>query len=211
MTMNFHPSLARSLTSRTLLFVALSLGCAQSMGCASSSQTDAKSGEKGKKGNDAAEEKVDPLEGAPVWVKQDCRDHFKDEPVICGVGSVSGVDSPSLARNTAMARGRTEISRYLSIEVKSIIRDYQATKGGKTEQEIEDESHQISEMTLSGSRMAAYFQGKDGTYYALMVLELDAFKDSVEASSTIDQALKEALINNANKAFSVRDSEVSRY
>src|SRR5690606_7740636 len=147
----------------TILSVALFLTVGWNIGCASSSQADAKSGEdgkkgkKGKKGDESAEgEKIDPLEGAPVWVKQDCRDHFKDEPVICGVGSVSGVDSPSLARNTAMARGRTEISRYLSIEVKSIIRDYQATKGGKTEQEIEDESHQISEMTLSGSRMASH-------------------------------------------------------
>lgn len=176
--------------------------------CGSSNSKDAKTGKGSENGG---EENENSLEGAPVWVTQDCRDHFKDEPVICGVGSVSGVDSPSLARNTAMARGRTEISRYLSTEVKSIITDYQAQKGGKTEQEIEDQSTQISEMTLSGSRMSSYFVGKDGTYYSLMVLELDAFKQSVEASSTIEQELKQALIDNANKAFSVRDSEISRY
>lgn len=192
--------------SLNLLF--LSFALSSMTACGSSKQEGAQNGKGGKEGE---EEKVDPLEGAPIWVTQDCRDHFKDEPVICGVGSVSGVDSPSLARNTAMARGRTEISRYLTTQVRSIITDYQAQKGGKTEQEIEDQSTQISEMTLSGSRMASYFIGKDGTYYSLMVLELDAFKESVEASSTIDQELKQALIDNANKAFSVRDSEVSRY
>lgn len=159
----------------------------------------------------ASEAKLNPLEGAPTWVVGDCRDHFPGQSVICGVGSVSGVSSPSLTRSTAMARGRTEISRYLSTEVKSIITDYQAAHESKTEQEIEERSTQISEMTLSGSRLAGNFQAKDGTYYGLMVLELEAFKQSVEASSTIDEALKKALIDNATKAFSVRDSEVSRY
>jgi hypothetical protein len=191
------------------LLLSLSLVAALSMvACGSSKQEGAKNGKDGENGE---AKKDDPLEGAPVWVTQDCRNHFKDEPVICGVGSVSGVESASLARNTAMARGRTEISRYLSVEVRSIITDYQAQTGGKTEQEIQDQSTQISEMTLSGSRMASYFIGKDGTYYSLMVLELEAFKESVEASSTIEQELKQALLSNANKAFSVRDSEVSRY
>ncbi len=209
---NEIPKMKDSIESRRLRQhlhqLLLPLCLATSVACGSSNPKDAKSGRDGKGGE---EENADPMEGAPVWVTQDCRDHFKDEPVICGVGSVSGVESPSLARNTAMARGRTEISRYLSIEVRSIITDYQAQKGGKTEQEIEDQSTQISDMTLSGSRMASYFVGKDGTYYSLMVLELDAFKQSVEASSTIEQELKQALIDNANKAFSVRDSEVSRY
>lgn len=183
-----------------LLLLALS-------GCASKQ----KAGSKDASSEEAEKAKEDPLAGAPVWVRADCRDHFKDKMVICGVGSVTDVPSASLARNTAMARGRTEISRYLSIEVKSVITDVQAVRGGKSEQEIEDQSQQISEMTLSGSRMASYFQAKDGTYYALMVLELEAFKQSVASSATIDQELKEALLANASKSFSVRDSEVSRY
>jgi hypothetical protein len=176
-------------------------------GCASGQKEDAKDASS----KEGAVDENDPLAGAPVWVRADCREHFQNKMVICGVGSVSGVASASLARNTAMARGRTEISRYLSVEVKSVITDYQAVKGGKTEQEIEDQSKQISEMTLSGSRMAAYFQGKDGTYYALMVLEVETFKESVAGSAAIEQELKDALLANANKSFSVRDSEVSRY
>jgi len=110
-----------------------------------------------------------------------------------------------------MARGRTEISRYLSTQVKSVITDYQAVRDGVNEQEIEEQSTQISDMTLSGSRMAGHFQAKDGSYYALIVLELESFKQSIEAASTIEDDLKQALIDNATKAFSVRDSEVSPY
>src|SRR6187402_3521085 len=163
-------------------------------GCGSSSKKkaeDAKAAEAEKK---AKEKEKDPLAGAPIWVTADCRDHFEGEPVICGVGSVSGVTSPSLARNTAMARGRTEIARYLQIQVTSVITDYQAAKGGTTEQSIEDQSHQVSEMTLSGSRLASYFIGKDGTYYGLMVLEMKQFVSSIGQATTIDPGLREALI-----------------
>src|SRR5687768_13412117 len=71
------------------------------------------------------------LAGAPAWVTGDCRKHFgtPPEPVICGVGTVSDIASPSLARNAAMGRGRTEIARYLEVRVKSILTDYQAQAG----------------------------------------------------------------------------------
>src|SRR5688572_25774883 len=110
------------------------------------------------------------LADAPDWVRGDCRSAFKEQAVLCGVGAVSDVSSPSLARNTAMARGRTEIARYLEIEVKSVLTDYQTAKGGVVEQEIADQSKQITEMTLSGTRMAQYWVAKDGSYYALMAL-----------------------------------------
>jgi hypothetical protein len=116
-----------------------------------------------------------------------------------------------LARNTAMARGRTEIARYLQIQVTSVITDYQAAKGGTTEQSIEDQSQQVSEMTLSGSRLASYFIGKDGTYYSLMVLEMKQFVSSIGQATTIDPGLREALIQNATKTFSARDTETSPY
>src|SRR5689334_17800746 len=72
------------------------------------------------------------LAGAPAWVTGDCRKHFGQtaSEVICGVGAVSDVKSPTLARNAAMGRGRTEIARYLEVRVKAILTDYQAQGGG---------------------------------------------------------------------------------
>ena len=169
------------------------------------SQSDAESPATVVEGTDAA------LAGAPDWVLGDCRNAFRGQAVLCGVGSVSGVSSPSLARNTAMARGRTEIARFLQIEVKSVLKDYQAAKGGVTEQQIEDESKQIAEMTLSGTRMHKYHVGPDGTYYALMVLELGSFEKTIGDAQNLEEPLKQALVANAKKSFSSRDSEVSRY
>jgi hypothetical protein len=195
----------RSRPLATRLLLAAILG--SSLGCGSKKPAeDAQAAEA-----DKQTKEKDPLAGAPVWVTADCRDHFQGEPVICGVGAVSGVDSPSLARNTAMARGRTEIARYLKTQVTSIITDYQAAKGGTTEQSIEDQSTQVAEMSLSGSRLASYFIGKDGTYYGLMVLEMKQFVTSVGQATTIDPGLREALVQNAQKTFSARDTETSPY
>jgi len=151
------------------------------------------------------------LADAPDWVRGDCRSAFKGQAVLCGVGTVSGVSSPSLARNTAMARGRTEIARYLEVEVKSVLTDYQTAKGGVVEQEIVDQSQQIAEMTLSGTRMAQYWIGKDGTYYALMALDLEAYSSALQNADSVEPPLKQALIDRAKKTFSSRDTEVSRY
>lgn len=162
-------------------------------------------------GSDSDEPALGPLAGAPAWVTQDCRQEFEGASVICGVGSVTGVKSASLARNTAMARGRTEIARFLSIEVRSVLVDYQGQKGGEIEQEIEERSKQITDMTLSGTRLTNDYLARDGTYYALMALDLDTFTRSVQAADSLDAPLKDALITNATKAFSAREGEVSRY
>lgn len=149
--------------------------------------------------------------GAPAWATGDCRKYFGEQAVICGVGTVSGVSSPSLARNAAMGRGRTEIARYLQVRVKSILTDYQAAKGGLTEQVIEDNSKQITDMTLSGTRMAEYWIAPDGTYYALMTLGLEEFKSSIQQAPNIQEPIRQAVLASAGKAFSVRDDETSRY
>jgi hypothetical protein len=151
------------------------------------------------------------LEGAPPWVTGDCRQFFGQQQVICGVGTVSGVTSQSLARNAAMGRGRTEIARLLQVRVKSILNDYQSVNGGVNGQVIEENSKQITEMSLSGTRMAQNWIGPDGTYYALMTLGIEDFKNSVQQVPGIDEPLKQAVIQNATKAFAIHDDETSRY
>lgn len=153
----------------------------------------------------------DSIAGAPAWVTGDCRKHFANQKVICGVGSVSGVTSPALARNAAMGRGRTEIARYLQVQVKSILSDYQAVKGGGNEQVIEENSKQITDMSLSGTRMAEYFIAPDGTYYALVTLGLDDFKTTVAQAPGIEEPIRQTILENASKAFAIHDDEASRH
>jgi hypothetical protein len=159
----------------------------------------------------AVDAKAAALAGTPDWVTGDCRKQFPGQQVVCGVGAVSGVSSPSLARNAAMGRGRTEIARFLKVEVTSVLRDYQATSNGKVEQNIEDQSEQITAMTLSGTKMSNYFIGKDGTYYALMVLGFEDFQSSLEGAQTIEAPMRSALLKGCKKAFSSRDDETRQY
>jgi hypothetical protein len=151
------------------------------------------------------------LAGAPAWATGDCRKNFEQPNVICGVGTVSGVASPSLSRNAAMGRGRTEIARLLQVRVKSILKDNQSVAGGLTTQTIEEDSKQITDLTLSGTRMAEYWVAPDGTYYALMTLGLDDFRASLSQSTVISEPIRQVVMQNAAKAFAAYDDQIVRH
>ena len=51
----------------------------------------------------------------------------------------------------------------------------------------------------------------DGTYYALMTLGLEEFKNSVQQANGIEEPLRQAVLQAAGKAFSAHDDEMSRY
>jgi hypothetical protein len=148
--------------------------------------------------------------GAPDWVTGDCRAHFGQKQVICGVGSVSGEASPSLARKAAIGRGRTEVARYLQVRVKSILADNQSTGGDIGELSIEESSKQIADITLSGTRMVEHWIAADQTYYALMSLGIDDFTGSVQQAQGIDEGVRYAVLQNTDKAFAVYKDETLR-
>lgn len=110
-----------------------------------------------------------------------------------------------------MGRGRTEIARLLEVRVKAILTDHQSVNGAKSTQVIEENSKQITDISLSGTRMAKYWIGPDGTYYALMTLGLDDFKSNVQRMPNLEEPTRQAVLRNATKAFAVQDDETSRY
>ena len=76
----------------------------------------------------------DEFVGAPGWVIQGCRAFWDDdEELICGIGSAGGSRNVSLMRTTAIGRGRTEIARTLSTQVKAMLKDYASTTTGGQE------------------------------------------------------------------------------
>jgi hypothetical protein len=141
--------------------------------------------------------------GAPAWVTGDCRAHFGQKQVICGVGSVSGEANQSLARNAAMERGRTEIEHYLRVRVKSILAEYQSAGGDIGELSIEESSRRIAEVTLSGTRMVEQWTAADQTHYALMSLGIDDFTSSVQRAQGIDEGVRHAVLQNTAKVFAI--------
>jgi len=159
------------------------------------------------------------FEGAPDWVVKGCAAYFGDEKAaICGVGSASGSRNISMLRTAAQGRGRTEIARSLSVRVKSMLKDYQATTTGgeyfgeqaNDEQHIEDVSKQVTNLTLSGTRLEDTWVSNSGTLYALMILDVDSFKDSINKMGQLDEKVRAAVVDRANTSFAELDKETSK-
>ncbi|MBW2295138.1 MAG: LPP20 family lipoprotein [Deltaproteobacteria bacterium] len=155
--------------------------------------------------------------GAPNWVIKGCQGFAgESEPTkLCGVGSFKGSSNISLARTAAMARGRTEIARSLGVKVRSMLKDYQATTTGgaefgeaaSDEQHVVDVSKQITDISLSGTEIQDTWISNSGTYYTLMVLDVEQFENSVNGMKRLSETIREAIVERAEAAFADLDDE----
>jgi len=152
------------------------------------------------------------LDGAPDWVIQGRGDNDK---MVYGVGSAGGSKNVALMRSTALGRARTEIARQLDLKVKSMLKDYQSTTTGgeyfgqaaNDEQHIEDVSKQITDINLSGTRQEETWISKTGTMYVLVSLDIDAFKKAVDGMTQLNEEIRSAVVERADKAFAELDAE----
>jgi len=151
------------------------------------------------------------MQGLPPWALGKCQETLKNKDALCASGSVQGMSSVSLARSAAEGRARTELARVLQVRVKSMLKDYQAaTQGGpdnetSSEQYIEDTSKQITDVTLSGSQVEETFVSETGTFWALVVLDVNAFKDSLQKANELSDAVRAGIIERADRAFQSLD------
>ncbi len=155
--------------------------------------------------------------GAPDWVIRGCSTYWGDEASkqICGVGSAGGTRNVSLARTTAIGRGRTEIARTLQVKVRAMLKDYAATTTGgeefgtaaNDEQHIVDVSKQITDLSLSGTEMTDSWISQNGTFYALVSLDVEKFSDSVNRMNQLSERVREAVVERADQAFAELDEE----
>jgi hypothetical protein len=149
--------------------------------------------------------------GLPKWALGNCQEALENKHALCASGSVQGMSNLGLARSAAEGRARTELARSLQVRVKSMLKDYQAaTQGGPesqtaSEQHIEDVSKQITDLTLSGSRIQDTFVSETGTFWALVVLDAEAFKVALD-SKDLDAQTRQAIIERADKSFSELDT-----
>jgi len=156
--------------------------------------------------------------GAPDWVTKGCSSYIKDSKNICGVGSMGGTRNPSIARTTSIARARTEMARVLQTKVTAMLKDYQSTttggeyfgKSASDEQHVVDVSKQITDMTLSGTEHKDSWISGNGTYYALVILSVEKFKDVVNNMNKLPESVRKAVIERADKAFEELDTEIDK-
>lgn len=155
---------------------------------------------------------------APPWVVQGCYAYWDDEDdeLICGVGSAGGSKNISLMRTTAISRGRTEIARTLDVQVKAMLKDYAATTTGgrefgeaaNDEQHIVDVSKQITDISLAGTEPIANWISQNGTYYALVSLDVEKFSDAVSRMDQLSESVRRAVVERAQDSFKELDDEI---
>ncbi|HLV60265.1 MAG TPA: LPP20 family lipoprotein [Fredinandcohnia sp.] len=160
------------------------------------------------------------LADAPEWVRRGCSNYWKEDAPrrICGVGAMGGTRNAALARTGAMTRARTEIARSLQVQVEAMLRDYQATTTGgeefglaaNDEQHVEDVSRQITEMSLSGTELVDSWISRNGTFYALVALDVESFRQTVSKMEQLSEAVRRAIIERAEKAFDDLDHQLER-
>ena len=154
--------------------------------------------------------------GAPKWAQGACQLGLQNKKAICGTGSVSGMTNVALARSAAEGRARTELARSLETRVKAMLKDYQAaTQGGPenktaSEQFVQDASKQVTVQSLSGTRLEDTWISNTGTFWALVVLDVDAFKDALPAMKGLDEHIRAAIVKRADKAFSELDDATAQ-
>ena len=155
------------------------------------------------------------MAGGPDWVRKSCA-AFSGEKhaVICGVGVVKGTNNPAIAKSGAEGRARTAIARSLETRVKSMLKDYQSTtgdmRGASDEQYVVDVSKQITNLALSGTDLKDTWVSDTGAWWALVVLDTEAFSSALDGMKQLDEKVRKAIVERAEKAFRELDKETEK-
>jgi hypothetical protein len=161
------------------------------------------------------------FDGAPAWIVKGCNACWKDgegKKMICGVGSVGGTRNPAIAREAAIARARTDIARKLQVNIGAMLKDYQATTTGgenfgteaSDEQHIVDISKQVTDMSLKGTELIDSWVSRNGTFYALVAMDENKFKDSINKMGNLSESLRKAIIQRSDRAFTDLDTTIEQ-
>ena len=147
--------------------------------------------------------------GGPDWVNHGSGAFDEgDAKVFYGVGSVTGINSPSLAVQTADQRARADIASQLETYVANLFRDYQASTAATVGNQVVEEQHvegnlkSLTQVSVRGARVVEHWKDPEtNTIYALTKLDLEGFTATLEQMKEMDPALKTFVRSNAEKAF----------
>ena len=120
------------------------------------------------------------------------------EDALYGVGQAKK-QNPSLAKQTATARARTEISQAVNVKVASLLKDFMQESGiGDNAQATEFSqavTKQVTSNSLKGATIKEAYVAKDGTIYILVEYSLNSVRQNA-----LDAAKKEEALYNEFKA-----------
>jgi len=119
------------------------------------------------------------------------------------VGAVRAAAETLAARDTAVARARSEIARSLEVTIESLVR---LEARGDGEAALGALAHQLSSTSLRGVRTEAVWRAADGETHALVALDLDRVQATLRSSPTLPARSRESLAERAAAAFAAMDA-----
>lgn len=120
--------------------------------------------------------------------------------------------NPTLARQTATARARAEISQMINVKVSSMLKDFMQESGvGDNAQALEfteSVTKQVTDNVLKGSIVKETYVAKDGTIFVLVEYPLVSVRQAALGAAKQDEALYNEF--KANQAFDSLEREIQK-
>ncbi|MBI5179238.1 MAG: LPP20 family lipoprotein [Nitrospinae bacterium] len=126
--------------------------------------------------------------------------------VFYGKGEAGGISDSSLRNEAAQNRAINDLAKSFKVAVKSLMDDYRASTsaGDKEAAERHTEAVQrtVVDQTLSGVTLHDLCEDtSNGTTYALVKLDSEAFTSAIEKNKELGEKMKEYVRANAEKSF----------
>jgi hypothetical protein len=139
--------------------------------------------------NEALEEEFD---NAPQWVLTGYM-----EETTSAVGSARiGKGGLQFARTEALAKGRDELARQVSVKVETLVNNFAQQTGIGNNQMLDafskQVSRQITDETLAGSRQKDIWISPSSDVYVLVIMDNEQIKDAVRREMTSSYRQDEA-------------------
>ena len=125
-----------------------------------------------------------------------------------GVGSAWGIQNPSLLRSTADNRARAEVARVFKTYTAALMKDYQASTMAGNPEETSEEQHveqtikTFTKAELAGVQIVDHWKDPESEeFFALARMDLSTFEDYLKQSSELSEAVRQRVVERAEKAF----------
>ena len=143
----------------------------------------------------------------PIWLRRGCSRALAEQGRhgICGVDGIIGATNPATARTGAEAKARANLARRIRTAVKAGLRSYHATGGGGAgdrldeEHDMEEISKEITEMTLVGVKVEDTYVSPDGSFWVMVFMDLDSFRDQVRSLDQYDEGMRKEILGRAEE------------
>ena len=147
------------------------------------------------------------LAGAPTWLTEGCRSHWKTaqarRAVVCGVGSAGPNRNRVAARDTAIARARSAIARSIEVTIESLVRVEDSNSG---DGDIHEFVHQLTSRSLPSCQLESVWRSETGEVHALVSLQVAKVERSVRETRVLSPDERADLAKRTAEALATLDS-----